>query len=71
MLENTVMVFRYVTSNLMAANMGTFMNKDIPQFLKGQPLYFIRSCMNTFQNAIEQFHEHMIKEIIPLQKYEV
>ena len=35
MLENTVMVFRYVTSNLMAANMGTFMNKDIPQFLKG------------------------------------
>ena len=35
MLENTVMVFRYVTSNLMAANMGTFMNKDIPQYLKG------------------------------------
>ena len=35
MLENTVMDFRYVTSNLMAANMGTFMNKDIPQFLKG------------------------------------
>ena len=71
MLENTVMFFRYVTSNLMAANMGTFMNKDIPQFLKGQPLYFIRSCMNTFQNAVEQFHEDMIKEIIPQQKYEV
>ena len=35
MLENTVMVFRCVTSNLMATNMGTFMNKDIPQFLKG------------------------------------
>ena len=35
MLENTVMVFRYVTSNLMAAKMGTFMNKDIPQYLKG------------------------------------
>ena len=32
MLENTVMVFRYGTSNLMAANMQTFMNKDIPQF---------------------------------------
>ena len=71
MLENTVMVFRYVTSKLMAANMGTFMNKDIPQFLKGRQLYFIRSCMNTFQNAIEQFHEDMIKEIIPLQKYEI
>ena len=71
MLESTVMVFRCVTSNLMAANMGIFMNKDIPQFLKGRPLYFIRSCMNTFQNAIEQFHEDMIKEIIPLQKYEV
>ena len=49
----------------MAANMGTFMNKDIPQFLKGWSLYFIRSCMNTFQNAVEQFHEDMIKEIIP------
>ena len=35
MLENTVMVSRYVTSNLVAAHMGTFMNKDIPQFLKG------------------------------------
>ena len=68
MLENTVMVFRYVSSNLMAANMGTFMNKDIPQFLKGQPLYL---CMNTFQNEVEQFHEDMIKEIIPWQKYEV
>ena len=71
MLENTVMVSRYVRSNLMAANMGTFMNKDIPPFLKGRPLYFIRSCMNTFQNATEQFHEDMIKEIIPLWKYEV
>ena len=50
--------------------MGTFMNKDIPQFLKGQSLYFIRSCMNTFQNVVEQFHEDMIKEMIPQQKYE-
>lgn len=55
----------------MAANMGTFMNKDIPQFLRGRPLYFIRSCMNTFQNAVDQFHEDMIKEIIPRMKYEV
>ena len=60
MLESTVMVFRYITSNQMAANMGTFMNKDIPQFLKGQPFYFTRSCMNTFQNVVEQFHKDMI-----------
>ena len=45
----------------MAANMATFMNKYIPDFLKGQPLYFIRS----FQDAVEQFHEDMIKEIFP------
>ena len=55
----------------MAANMATFMNKDIPDFLKGQPLYFIRSYMNRFQDAVEQFHQDMIKEIIPWQKYEV
>ena len=55
----------------MAANMATFMNKDIPDFLKGWPLYFIRSCMNRFQDAVEQFHQDMIKEIIPRQNYEV
>ena len=55
----------------MVANMGTFMNKDIPDFLKGRPLYFIRSCMNRLQDAVEQFHEDMIKGIIPWQKYEV
>ena len=55
----------------MAANMVTFMNKEIPDFLKGWPLYFIRRCMNRFQDAIEPFHEDMIKEIIPLDKYEV
>ena len=55
----------------MVANMATFMNKDIPDFLKGQPLYFTRSCMNRFEDAVEQFHEDMIKEIIPLEKYEV
>ena len=37
------------------------MNKDIPDFLKGQPLYFITSCINRFQDAIEQFREDMIK----------
>ena len=51
--------------------MATFINKDISDFLKGQPLYFIRLCMNRFQDAVEQFHEDMIKEIIPRQKYEV
>ena len=55
----------------MAANMATFMNKDIPDFLKGWPLYFIRSDINRFEDAIEQFHEDMIKKIIPLQRYEV
>ena len=51
--------------------MATFVNKDIPDFLTGWPLYFIRSCMNRFQDAVEQFHQDMIKEIIPRQKYEV
>ena len=46
----------------MVANMATFMSKDIPDFLKGRPLYFIRSCMNRFQDAVEQFHQDMIKE---------
>ena len=71
MLESTVIFFRYVTPNVMVANMATFMNKDIPNFLKGQPLYFIRSCMNRFQDAIEQFHEDIIEEIILLEKYEI
>ena len=51
----------------MVANMATFMNKDIPDFLKGWTLYFIRSCMNRFQDTVDQFHEDMIKEIIPRQ----